>query len=566
MLRKETLKLALENRLKVIQILILNLLIPPLEISILGLIYLILNSTDNSGITASISQYIPIALTNITRSAYVILLSICTFVIIIIWALLRMYRARINALTRYDIYAQQANRVASLYLGLTGNAHNKEKPEQVSNLILHLSGASSAHFTAWLGLLSALISINILFITALITSPFITLAAIILGVMSIVINVLNFNRMQSIGDAKVEIHEEMLYEVNQSIRCFEIIKFDNLKHVVLRKMNAIIQRDWSWRVEKRTTGERVNMLSDSFGLISLLIIVTIASTIISLSISALLILILLFSRLRAYTAEYQVHWINIKEHRAGTLQLLETMERLAANNVGHQTSINTIERIVLDNVSFSFDQDLILNSLSTTISTGDRILLTGKSGDGKSTLLKIIAGYYLPDEGTVTINHASASKPTTTNAKLTDHIFYSSNELYIPNTTLKNFIDPESKMELSKIKQVLKEACLEEILDQNNVLNEHIGDNAGNFSLGQRQRLLLARVYLQSPSLVILDEATSNLDGETEKQVLTNFMSHLSPSTILIISSHHSPPIIDFNKEYKLSEKGLIESEIVSGR
>ena len=138
--------------------------------------------------------------------------------------------------------------------------------------------------------------------------------------------------------------------------------------------------------------------------------------------------------------------------------------------------------------------------------------------------------------------------------------------MYIPNTTLKNFIDPESKMDLTKIKQVLKEACLEEILDQNNVLNEPVGDNASNFSLGQRQRLLLARAYLQSPSLVILDEATSNLDAVTEKQVLTNFMSHLSPSTILIISAHHSPPIIEFNKEYKLSEIGLIESEIVSGR
>lgn len=566
MLRKEILRLANEHRLKVAQILILNLLIPPLEISVLGLIYLILNSTDNSGITASISQYIPIAFTSITTSAYVILLSLCTFLIIIIWAFLRMYRARINAVTRYDIHAQQANRVVSLYLGLTGNAHNKEKPEQMSNLILHLSGASSAHFIAWLGLLSSLISITILFITALITSPFITLAATILGIVSILINVRNFNRMQSIGEAKVGIHEEMLYEVNQNIRGFEIIRFDNLKHVILRKMSTIIQRDWSWRVEKRTTGERVTMLSDSFGLISLLIIVTIASTVISLSIGALLILILLFSRLRSYTAEYQVHWVNIKEHRAGTLQLLETMDRLAANNVGQQTSINTIEGIVLDNVSFSFDQDLILNSLSTTISKGDRVLLTGKSGAGKSTLLKIIAGYYLPDEGTVTINHGSTSKSTTTNAKLTDHTFYSSNEMYIPNTTLKNFIDPESKMDLTKIKQVLKEACLEEILDQNNVLDEPMGDNASNFSLGQRQRLLLARAYLQSPSVVILDEATSNLDAVTEKQVLTNFMSHLSPSTILIISAHHSPPIIEFNKEYKLSEIGLIESKIVSGR
>ena len=565
MLRKEILKLALENRLKVIQILILNLLIPPLEISILGLIYLILNSTDNSGITASISQYIPIAFTSITTSAYVILLSLCTFTIIIIWAFLRMYRARINAVTRYNIYAKQANRIVTLYLGLTGNAHNKEKPEEMANLILQLSGVSSAHFMAWLGLLSSLISIIVLFTTALVASPIITSAAIILGIVSILINVRNFNRMKSIGEVKVGTHEEMLYEVNQNIRGFEIIKFDNLKDVVLRKMNTIIQKDWSWRVDKRTTGERVTMLSDSFGLISLLIIVTIASTLVPLSIETLLILILLFSRLRAYTAEYQVHWVNIKEHRSGTLQCLETMQRLDSNNVGYQTRINGIEGIHLDNVSFSFDQNLILNNLSTSISKGDRILLTGKSGDGKSTLLKVIAGYFIPDEGIITINNYSPNKATTINTKVTDHIFYASNEMYIPNTTLKNFIDPECQMEPGRIKKILKEACLNEILEQHNVLNEPIGDNAGNFSLGQRQRLLLARVYIQSPSVVILDEATSNLDAATEQQVLSNFMRHLNPSTILIVSAHHSPPIIKFNKEYKLSETGMVESEIVSG-
>ena len=507
----------------------------------------------------------PLALANTTTHAYVILLSISTFIIIIIWAFLRMYRARINAVTRYNIYAQQANRIVTLYLGLTGNAHNKEKPEEMANLILQLSGVSSAHFMAWLGLLSSLISIIVLFTTALVASPIITSAAIILGIVSILINVRNFNRMKSIGEVKVGTHEEMLYEVNQNIRGFEIIKFDNLKDVVLRKMNTIIQKDWSWRVDKRTTGERVTMLSDSFGLISLLIIVTIASTLVPLSIETLLILILLFSRLRAYTAEYQVHWVNIKEHRSGTLQCLETMQRLDSNNVGYQTRINGIEGIHLENVSFSFDQNLILNNLSTSISKGDRILLTGKSGDGKSTLLKVIAGYFIPDEGIITINNYSPNKATTINTKVTDHIFYASNEMYIPNTTLKNFIDPECQMEPERIKEILKEACLNEILEQHNVLNEPIGDNAGNFSLGQRQRLLLARVYIQSPSVVILDEATSNLDAATEQQVLSNFMRHLNPSTILIVSAHHSPPIIKFNKEYKLSETGMVESEIVSG-
>ena len=139
----------------------------------------------------TITKYTPALLTGLTRHSYVLILCIATLLVIFTWALLRLYRARIIAITRYDIYASQANLVMNLYLNITGKAYSKEKPEEISNLVLHLSGSSSAYCMAWIGITSTLTSISIIFITAVITSPLITSAAVILGVVSIIINIAN---------------------------------------------------------------------------------------------------------------------------------------------------------------------------------------------------------------------------------------------------------------------------------------------------------------------------------------------------------------------------------------
>ena len=175
-----------------------------------------------------------------------------------------MARAIINANTRYNILTSQETEVVNLYFNISGDANNKENTEDISNLILQLSGALAAYTMAWIGLASALISIIMMSITAILTEPIITLIAITLGAISVIINKQNFKHIQSIGNIKVTTQREMLYEVNQSIRGFEMVRFDDLKHVVMQRMRRIIDKDKSWRVDKRTTSERVTMMSVSY--------------------------------------------------------------------------------------------------------------------------------------------------------------------------------------------------------------------------------------------------------------------------------------------------------------
>ena len=119
---KEIVKLAIQHRFRIFQTILLNLLIPPIEVLILGLIFVILNDSESSGMLDTITKYTPALLTGLTRHSYVLILCIATLLVIFTWALLRLYRARIIAITRYDIYASQANLVMNLYLNITGKA------------------------------------------------------------------------------------------------------------------------------------------------------------------------------------------------------------------------------------------------------------------------------------------------------------------------------------------------------------------------------------------------------------------------------------------------------------
>ncbi len=557
MLRQQVTRTIRENSKSILKLLILNLIIPPIEIGIFGLIFLILNGTGIPEIVNIISNYITIPISFETSIWSILTLPTITLLTIIIWAFLRMARAIINANTRYNILTSQETEVVNLYFNISGDANNKENTEDISNLILQLSGALAAYTMAWIGLASALISIIMMSITAILTEPIITLIAITLGAISVIINKQNFKHIQSIGNIKVTTQREMLYEVNQSIRGFEMVRFDDLKHVVMQRMRRIIDKDKSWRVDKRTTSERVTMMSDSFGLISLLVIISLSSIFLPVAIETLLILILLFSRLRSYTAEFQSQWTIMKEFTSGTHKLIETKYRLIQNSTTRRKIINDIDSISIQDLSFGFDEELILDNISAEIHKGDQILLTGKSGNGKSTFLKLISGYYQPHAGSVNFKTELLGHHKSTDLNIASHVFYASNEMYLPNLTLKDFIDPDNRYSTVEIKHILHQSCLDELVENDGSLENTIGDNGSYLSLGQRQRLILSRIYSRSPAVVILDEVTSNLDEATERDVLTKLMNHLNPDTIIIISSHHHPPILDFNKTYQLSSGRL---------
>jgi len=543
------LKSVFVNHKKVFSVILaLNLMIPILEALILTNIYLLLDSNNNNPITMWVGSFLTPSLVSATVFT-------STLIILLAWAILRLLRTRIQAITRYNLYRSQVREITQLYFALPGKMQLKEPSEDIANLIIHLSGVGSAYSMSVLGLLSSILSVSILVVIAAYSSMTITVIAVFLGLLSMAINAKNFLIMKDIGADKIEAQEDVLFKVNENIRAFEFIRYDDWEQTISREMEEIITRDRNWRINKRKTAEKITVFSDSFGFLSLLVMVSVAVTIIDIRVELLLILLLLFSRLRGHIGEAQSHWTNLNEFKPGTIELLSATKRLSEYKQQPLTDLKRISTISVEDVNFSHENNPVLQNINLMISQGEKILLTGPSGEGKSTMLKILSGYYTPDNGTITYNNIyKCPNPKTAYAGM----FYSSNDLYIPNISIRTFMDPENKFSDKQLLDVLEVACLPDLCINGTTLDSSVGENATNLSLGQRQRLLMARIFFKQPSFIILDEATSNLDYETETKLLKNVIKHVGIESTIIFASHHIPDSFKFDKHFELN-KGKLE-------
>lgn len=197
--------------------------------------------------------------------------------------------------------------------------------------------------------------------------------------------------------------------------------------------------------------------------------------------------------------------------------------------------------IYLQNVGFAYDgtESTVLENVSCEFENGKRYLLVGKSGEGKSTLIKLLLGKEQPQCGQILFGEILADKIDPKNllknvgAVMQENMFFNLSirenlGLIAPNATEEDIID------------ALKAACLFDFVDSlPQKLDTVIGERGVKLSGGQKQRLAIARLILHNPQIVILDEATSALDSIVESEILDNLGKVFRDKTLIVIS--HKP-------------------------
>jgi ATP-binding cassette subfamily C protein len=194
--------------------------------------------------------------------------------------------------------------------------------------------------------------------------------------------------------------------------------------------------------------------------------------------------------------------------------------------------------IDIDNVSFRYDeeQSWLFRSLSLSMAAGEQYGIVGRSGTGKSSLLSLILGVWEPVEGSIRIAGVSPS------AWLEAHpmaVGYVGPEPFLLDGSIRDNLlygfrsEPDEGMlwealELAHIDHVVREA--------EGQLDAPMTADGSGFSAGEKQRFALARALLRKPALLILDEASANLDAATEKQIVATLRQLKGRTTILIVS------------------------------
>lgn len=177
------------------------------------------------------------------------------------------------------------------------------------------------------------------------------------------------------------------------------------------------------------------------------------------------------------------------------------------------------DKVEFKNVSFSYKGDRdILKNISFSVKKGEKYAIVGTSGSGKSTILKLLLGYFEKFRGEITIDETDIRhiRPNSL-YKLVSVI---QQEVFIFDSSVKNNIVLFKDYSEDYINNIIKKSGLNLFVDSlNNGLNTRVGESGCNLSGGERQRIAIARALIKNTPILILDEATSSLDNETTYKI-----------------------------------------------
>lgn len=238
------------------------------------------------------------------------------------------------------------------------------------------------------------------------------------------------------------------------------------------------------------------------------------------------------------------------------LELLD--EKIYEVEIFGDKKINSnITDIEFCNVSFSYNnRKKILDNINFKIDKKSKIAIVGKSGEGKSTILNLITKLYSPDEGLIKINNININNIS--EKEIRDKISVVNQEPFLFNKTIKeNFLMVNSNAKEKDIIQACKEAHIYNFIKNlPKGLDTIVGENGANLSVGQKQRLAIARILIKECNIILLDEITSSLDNESQFFINKTIQS-LSKKYTIITVTHKISNITNYDKILILNNKKI---------
>lgn len=201
-------------------------------------------------------------------------------------------------------------------------------------------------------------------------------------------------------------------------------------------------------------------------------------------------------------------------------------------------SFNSPLELKIKDLSFGYDSKHLFQKLNLNLKTGDVLTIMGESGAGKSTLLALILGLIKPSTGEILLNNSSVFESQSSLTSLISYV--GPHPFIIEGTIFDNLNYGSDKLTAHDpvIFKALEAACLKDfIINLPQGLNTRINEIGSQISTGQKQRLMIARALLRNPKILIMDEATANLDQQTESELIENLKAYL-PELITIIVTH----------------------------
>ncbi|MFX1323525.1 MAG: ABC transporter ATP-binding protein [Promethearchaeota archaeon] len=258
-----------------------------------------------------------------------------------------------------------------------------------------------------------------------------------------------------------------------------------------------------------------------------------------ISVAEVIIFLGLLSNLRNAIDSSLYSFYFIKAASIGAERLIDTI--LSESEITNPPNpiIKQIEgKIVFDNVSFSYPgtNNYVLRNISFEVSSGQTVAIVGTTGSGKTTLTKLISRLYNVNEGNIEIDDINIKNYSLNS--LRDQIAYIEQDVFLfSKSAYENIAFGREIFSKEEIIEVAKEAQAHDFINE---LPEHyetsVGERGVQLSGGERQRIAIARAFLSDPKILILDDASSSIDAQTEEKIQEAISKILRDRTTLLIT------------------------------
>ena len=252
---------------------------------------------------------------------------------------------------------------------------------------------------------------------------------------------------------------------------------------------------------------------------------------------------------------------SVKRGNASAERVLEILESESPikDSANAKTKTEFSQDIKINNISFKYEDDLVLKNFTVNVPKGKTVALVGQSGSGKSTIANLVTRFYDVNEGSITIDSENIKGLTKNSLRGLMGLVTQDSILF--NDTVKNniLIGKQGATDEQVIEALKIANAWEFVKDLPKGIETNVGDSGNKLSGGQKQRLSIARAVLKNPPIMILDEATSALDTESERLVQVALENMMKNRTSIVIA--HRLSTIQNADEIIVMHKGEIAEQ-----
>jgi subfamily B ATP-binding cassette protein MsbA len=238
------------------------------------------------------------------------------------------------------------------------------------------------------------------------------------------------------------------------------------------------------------------------------------------------------------------------------------LENKIKQNINSENLIFSEGNIIFEKVNFAYRSNLdnvVLKDVSLKFSGGKMTALVGHSGSGKSTMLNMIPRIYSPISGNITIDNQNISEVNLDSIRKEISIVDQNTTLF-DDTIINNIRYARPEASDKEIFQSARLAMCEDFIDNlENGYQTMIGENGVKLSGGEKQRLSIARAFLKKSKIILLDEATSSLDSETEEKI-QKALKELTQNKTTIVIAHRLSTILNSDNIYVVDKGKIVDS------